>query len=94
MIMIIIIMMIIIRNNGPQVVLLTEAEARLKYVMERHKTETCKPVQNSDSECSVRRLTLVCRWVSPEEKNNGETNKHIDITNKLINKRHSKLEST
>ena len=29
----------------------------------------CKPVQDSDSEFSVRRLTLVCRfWVSPEQK--------------------------
>ena len=33
------------------------------------KTNLCRPVQNSDSEFSVRRLTLVCRcWVSPETK--------------------------
>ena len=41
----------------------------------------CKLAQNSDSEFSVRRLTLVCRgWVSPDKKR--ESTQRPTITNK------------
>ena len=38
----------------------------------------CRPVQNSDSELSFCRLTLVCRcWVSPGRKNNKNTTRNV-----------------